>query len=94
MRAFVPSIYDRTVAIMLPRWLPNSMPQINVQIKRHSMQELPGTADGIAQWCEDISINIHSQGLDVDASVGVPETDRAVLAAAEAVVSVGVQPRG
>ncbi|CAN1349123.1 hypothetical protein LINPERPRIM_LOCUS41707 [Linum perenne] len=48
MRAFVPSIYDRTVAIMLPRWLPNSMPQINVQIKRHSMQELPGTADGIA----------------------------------------------
>ncbi|CAN1349122.1 hypothetical protein LINPERPRIM_LOCUS41707 [Linum perenne] len=33
-------------------------------------------------------------GLDVDASVGVPETDRTVLAAAEAVVSVGVQPRG
>lgn len=33
-------------------------------------------------------------GLDVDAAVGVPEADGAVLAAAEAVVAVAVEPGG
>lgn len=30
--------------------------QMKVQIRRHPMQELPETADGIAQWCKDIFI--------------------------------------
>lgn len=33
-------------------------------------------------------------GLDVDATVGVPEADGAVLTAAEAVVAVAVEPGG
>ena len=32
-------------------------------------------------------------GLDVDPTVGVPEADGAVFAAAQAVVPVGVEPR-
>ncbi|CAN1354778.1 1-acyl-sn-glycerol-3-phosphate acyltransferase 3 [Linum perenne] len=36
--------------VLLPRT------KINVHIKRHSMQELPETADGISQWCKDIFI--------------------------------------
>lgn len=27
--------------------------QVKVQVKRHLMEELPETSDGIAQWCRD-----------------------------------------
>ncbi|MCH96875.1 1-acyl-sn-glycerol-3-phosphate acyltransferase-like protein, partial [Trifolium medium] len=29
---------------------------VKVQVKRHKMDELPETADGIAQWCKDTFI--------------------------------------
>lgn len=29
------------------------MLQVKVQVKRHKIEELPETADGIAQWCKD-----------------------------------------
>ncbi|XP_015383310.1 1-acyl-sn-glycerol-3-phosphate acyltransferase 3 isoform X2 [Citrus sinensis] len=53
MRSFVPAIYDCTVAV------PKSQPpptMVNVEIRRHSMEELPKTADGIAQWCKDVFV--------------------------------------
>ncbi|CAN1354773.1 1-acyl-sn-glycerol-3-phosphate acyltransferase 3 [Linum perenne] len=63
MRAFVPAIYDCTVAVprdqpspTLVRMFRRQSSVINVHIKRHSMQELPETADGISQWCKDIFI--------------------------------------
>lgn len=30
--------------------------QLKLQIRRHSMQELPETADGIGQWCKDVFV--------------------------------------
>lgn len=30
--------------------------QVHVQIKRHSMEELPETDSGISQWCKDIFV--------------------------------------
>lgn len=30
--------------------------QVNVEIRRHSMEDLPETADGIAQWCKDVFV--------------------------------------
>lgn len=27
-----------------------------MEIRRHSMEELPKTADGIAQWCKDVFV--------------------------------------
>ncbi|CAL9018227.1 unnamed protein product, partial [Prunus brigantina] len=63
MRSFVPAIYDCTVAV------PNNQPPptllrifrgqssvVKLQIRRHSMQELPETADGIGQWCKDVFV--------------------------------------
>jgi lysophosphatidic acid acyltransferase/lysophosphatidylinositol acyltransferase len=29
---------------------------VKVQVKRHKMEELPETDDGIAQWCKDIFV--------------------------------------
>ncbi|CAN0891883.1 1-acyl-sn-glycerol-3-phosphate acyltransferase 3 [Linum grandiflorum] len=63
LRAFVPAIYDCTVAVprdqpspTLLRMFRRQASVINVQIKRYSMQELPETADSISQWCKDIFI--------------------------------------
>ncbi|TQD71151.1 hypothetical protein C1H46_043321 [Malus baccata] len=63
MRSFVPAIYDCTLAV------PNNQPPptllrifrgqssvLKLQIRRHSMQELPETADGIGQWCKDVFV--------------------------------------
>ncbi|XP_011006208.1 PREDICTED: 1-acyl-sn-glycerol-3-phosphate acyltransferase 3 isoform X2 [Populus euphratica] len=60
LRSFVPAIYDATVAVAncqpAPTFLTIFRGQssvIKVLLERHSMQELPETADGIAQWCKD-----------------------------------------
>ncbi|CAK7331006.1 unnamed protein product [Dovyalis caffra] len=60
LRSFVPAIYDGTLAVAnnqppptFLRILRGQSSVIKVQIQRHSMQELPETADGIAQWCKD-----------------------------------------
>ncbi|KAM1256129.1 hypothetical protein COP1_030396 [Malus domestica] len=63
MRSFIPAIYDCTLAV------PNNQPPptllrifrgqssvLKLQIRRHSMQELPETADGIGQWCKDVFV--------------------------------------
>ncbi|CAI0412376.1 unnamed protein product [Linum tenue] len=63
LRAFVPAIYDCTVAVpkdqpspTLLRMFRRQASVINVKIKRHPMHELPETADGISQWCKDLFI--------------------------------------
>ncbi|KAI9194354.1 hypothetical protein LWI28_005300 [Acer negundo] len=63
MRTFVPVIYDCTVAVAkgqppptLLRIFRGQSSVVKVQIKRHPMQELPETADGIAQWCKDVFV--------------------------------------
>lgn len=63
MRSFVPAIYDCTVATS-PKDRPPTLLRIfrgqsfvvKVQVKRHEMQELPETADGISQWCKDLFV--------------------------------------
>ncbi|XP_019058526.1 PREDICTED: 1-acyl-sn-glycerol-3-phosphate acyltransferase 3 [Tarenaya hassleriana] len=63
MRSFVPAIYDCTLAV--PRTQPSptllrifsgQSSEVNLQIRRHKMSELPETSDGIAQWCRDLFI--------------------------------------
>lgn len=63
MRSFVPAIYDATVAIpknepqpTLLRILRGRSSVIHVHIKRHIMEELPETNNGIAQWCKDMFV--------------------------------------
>ncbi|KAJ1406941.1 Acyltransferase, C-terminal domain [Sesbania bispinosa] len=60
MRSFIPVIYDCTFAIPKSEPSPTMMrifkgisSLVKLQIKRHKMEELPETADGIAQWCKD-----------------------------------------
>ncbi|KAG2674931.1 hypothetical protein I3760_13G160800 [Carya illinoinensis] len=60
MRSFVPAIYDCTVAVSKNQPRPTMLgicrrqsSVMKVQIRRHPMQELPETADGIGQWCKD-----------------------------------------
>ncbi|XP_030522353.1 1-acyl-sn-glycerol-3-phosphate acyltransferase 2-like [Rhodamnia argentea] len=63
MRSHVPAIYDCTVAApsnqkppTLLRIIRRQPAIVKLQIKRHSMQELPETPDGIAQWCKDVFV--------------------------------------
>ncbi|EEF48890.1 1-acyl-sn-glycerol-3-phosphate acyltransferase 3 [Ricinus communis] len=63
MRSFVPAIYDCTVDVDKSQPAPTMLrifrrqsSVINLQIKRHSMQEVPETADGISQWCKDVFV--------------------------------------
>ncbi|XP_062171892.1 1-acyl-sn-glycerol-3-phosphate acyltransferase 2-like [Alnus glutinosa] len=63
MRSFVPAIYDCTVAVPRNQHPPTMLrifraqsSVVKVQIRRHSMQELPETVDGIAQWCKDVFV--------------------------------------
>ncbi|XP_062083206.1 1-acyl-sn-glycerol-3-phosphate acyltransferase 3-like [Humulus lupulus] len=63
MRSFVPAIYDCTVAIptnqsppTLLRMFGGKTSVVKVQIRRHSMHELPETEDGMAQWCRDVFV--------------------------------------
>ncbi|PKI42517.1 hypothetical protein CRG98_037106 [Punica granatum] len=60
MRSYVPAIYDCTVDISRAHAAPSMLriirgqsSVVKVQIRRHTIQELPETADGIAQWCKD-----------------------------------------
>ncbi|TKY48374.1 1-acyl-sn-glycerol-3-phosphate acyltransferase 2 [Spatholobus suberectus] len=60
LRAFVPAIYDCTYAVPKSEASPTLLRifkgiscSVKVQIKRHKMEELPETDDGIAQWCKD-----------------------------------------
>ncbi|CAN6440507.1 unnamed protein product [Victoria cruziana] len=60
MRAFVPAIYDVTIAIPKDQPSPTMLgilkgksSVVHVHIKRHQMQELPPTDDQVAQWCRD-----------------------------------------
>lgn len=63
MRSFVPAIYDCTVATS-PKDNPPTLLTlfrgqsfvVKLQVKRHEMQELPVTADGISQWCKDLFV--------------------------------------
>ncbi|KAL5766591.1 hypothetical protein ACOSP7_017208 [Xanthoceras sorbifolium] len=63
MRSFVPAIYDCTLAVAKGQPSPTLLKifrgqssVVKVQIKRHPMQELPETADGISQWCKDVFV--------------------------------------
>ncbi|KAG6789465.1 hypothetical protein POTOM_005563 [Populus tomentosa] len=63
LRSFVPAIYDATVAVANSQPAPTFLrifrgqsSVIKVLLERHSMQELPETADGIAQWCKDVFV--------------------------------------
>ncbi|KAE8037139.1 hypothetical protein FH972_009759 [Carpinus fangiana] len=63
MRSFVPAIYDCTVAVPRNQDPPTMLrifraqsSVVKVQIRRYSMQELPETVDGIAQWCKDVFV--------------------------------------
>ncbi|KAK6235606.1 hypothetical protein SCA6_010943 [Theobroma cacao] len=60
LRAFVPALYDVTIAIQkghpspsLLRFLKRQPCKIKVHIKRYSMKELPESDEGIAQWCRN-----------------------------------------
>ncbi|KAJ7980774.1 1-acyl-sn-glycerol-3-phosphate acyltransferase 3-like [Quillaja saponaria] len=62
-RSFVPAIYDCTLAVpkdepapTLLRLFRGNSSLLKLQIKRHRMEELPKTADGISQWCKDIFV--------------------------------------
>ncbi|KAG7022083.1 1-acyl-sn-glycerol-3-phosphate acyltransferase 2 [Cucurbita argyrosperma subsp. argyrosperma] len=63
MRSFVPAIYDCTVATS-PKDNPPTLLTlfrgqsfvVKLQVKRHEMQELPVTPDGISQWCKDLFV--------------------------------------
>ncbi|XP_028757109.1 1-acyl-sn-glycerol-3-phosphate acyltransferase 3-like [Neltuma alba] len=59
-RTFIEAIYDFTFAIpksqpspTLSRMFQGISGSVKVELRRHSMEELPETADGIAQWCKD-----------------------------------------
>ncbi|CAJ2676423.1 1-acyl-sn-glycerol-3-phosphate acyltransferase 3-like [Trifolium pratense] len=62
-RTFIPVIYDCTFMVSKSEPSPTMLKifkgipsTVKVQVKRHKMEELPETADGIAQWCKDIFI--------------------------------------
>ncbi|XP_078434821.1 lysophosphatidyl acyltransferase 2 [Wolffia australiana] len=63
MRAFVPAIYDITVAIpktspppTMLRILKGQPSVVHVHLKRHSMGELPEGESGVSQWCKDVFV--------------------------------------
>ncbi|KAB1227672.1 1-acyl-sn-glycerol-3-phosphate acyltransferase 3, partial [Morella rubra] len=63
MRTFVPAVYDCTVVVSKNQPQPTMLrifrrqsSVIKVQLRRHSMEELPETVDGIAKWCQNIFV--------------------------------------
>ncbi|KAF8396131.1 hypothetical protein HHK36_017744 [Tetracentron sinense] len=63
MRSFVPAIYDVTVAVPKSQRPPTMMgifkgqpSVVHVHIKRHIMEELPETDDGIGHWCREVFV--------------------------------------
>lgn len=63
MRAFVPAVYDVTLAIpksspppTMLRLFKGQSSVVHVHIKRHLMKDLPETDDSVAQWCKDVFV--------------------------------------
>ncbi|XP_042445803.1 1-acyl-sn-glycerol-3-phosphate acyltransferase PLS1-like [Zingiber officinale] len=63
MRPFVPAVYDVTVAIpsdqpspTMLRILKGQPSVVHVHVKRHPLADLPGTDEGVSQWCKDIFV--------------------------------------
>ncbi|KAG9449497.1 hypothetical protein H6P81_009462 [Aristolochia fimbriata] len=63
LRAFVPAVYDVTVAVDKGHPAPTMLRMFNgqssvvhVHLKRHLMKELPQTDDEVAQWCRDVFV--------------------------------------
>ncbi|CAA6668301.1 unnamed protein product [Spirodela intermedia] len=63
IRSFVPAIYDVIVAVpktssspTMLRILKGESSVVHVHIKRHSMEELPQTDEGLALWCKDLFV--------------------------------------
>ncbi|XP_057451691.1 1-acyl-sn-glycerol-3-phosphate acyltransferase 3-like [Lotus japonicus] len=59
-RSFIPVIYDCTFVVPKSEPSPTMLRifkglscSVKIQLKRHKMEELPETDDGIAQWCKD-----------------------------------------
>ncbi|VVB00589.1 unnamed protein product [Arabis nemorensis] len=68
IRSFVPAIYDCTLSVhknqptpTLLRMFSGQSSEVNLQMRRHKMSELPETDDGIAQWCQDLFITKDAQ---------------------------------
>ncbi|CAH2036388.1 unnamed protein product, partial [Thlaspi arvense] len=68
IRSFVPAIYDCTFTVQnnqptptLLRMFSGQSSEVNLQMRRHKMTELPETDDGIAQWCQDLFITKDAQ---------------------------------
>ncbi|CAH8255267.1 unnamed protein product [Arabidopsis lyrata] len=68
IRSFVPAIYDCTFTVhnnqptpTLLRMFSRQSSEVNLQMRRHKMSELPETDDGIAQWCQDLFITKDAQ---------------------------------
>lgn len=64
LRAFVPAIYDITVAVpkesaspTLLRLLRGQPSLIHLQARRYLTKDLPETEDGLAQWCKNIFVS-------------------------------------
>ncbi|KAF8090793.1 hypothetical protein N665_0467s0022 [Sinapis alba] len=63
LRSFVPAIYDCTYTVhkkqstpILLRMFRGQSSEVNLQMRRFQMSQLPETADGIAQWCQDLFV--------------------------------------
>ncbi|CAA7048478.1 unnamed protein product [Microthlaspi erraticum] len=68
IRSFVPAIYDCTFAVRKKQPTPTLLgmfarqsSEVNLQMRRHRMSELPETDDGIAKWCQDLFITKDAQ---------------------------------
>ncbi|KAL0791722.1 hypothetical protein Bca101_007968 [Brassica carinata] len=63
MRSFVPAIYDCTYTVqkkqttpILLRMFGGQSSEVNLQMRRYKMSQVPETTDGIAQWCQDLFV--------------------------------------
>ncbi|CAN7105034.1 unnamed protein product [Brassica rapa subsp. narinosa] len=68
IRSFVPAVYDCTLTVRnnqpkptLLRMFSGQSSELNLQLRRHKMSDLPETDDGIAQWCQDLFITKDAQ---------------------------------
>ncbi|KAL0680076.1 hypothetical protein Bca4012_008057 [Brassica carinata] len=68
MRSFVPAIYDCTYTVqkkqttpILLRMFGGQSSEVNLQMRRYKMSQVPETTDGIAQWCQDLFVAKDSQ---------------------------------
>ncbi|KAL0715406.1 hypothetical protein Bca4012_064728 [Brassica carinata] len=63
IRSFVPAVYDCTYTVHKKQSAPTflrmftgQLSEVNLQMKRYQMSQLPEAADGIAQWCRDLFV--------------------------------------